>query len=261
MILSRNRTIGLALIALIVSSILPKVHSENVVRVRGNAISMHKAKRKANIVNIPEPKENQVHMSVVNEKYHEYLQQQDNFLSSTIRFSLYPIQYTIDESQASLFEMGLASFLRAILSSQPQHQFRILAASVTNVKSIGIADTKDSEPMVKDHTLELQTVVSAQQNTDDVNDWITYKEFGDIIINLCSIYEDELIKSVKDSQDEYIDDDNEIFSRVERIDAALDRLVFGSGLTALGKGIVACFSILAVVLVGLFFLVRYTRSK
>lgn len=255
---SKKRTKDLALIVLIALSILSKVYSENV-PLRGNNAPRRKEGTKL---------DNQVHMSVVNAKYHEFLEQQDNFLSSTIRFSLYPIQHTIDESQASSFEKALTSFLKITIKSHPEHQFWVLRALVTHVKSIGIADTQESEPMVKDHTLEIQTVVSAQQQMENPDDWITPKEFGDIIINLCSIYEDELIQKLFDTEDELTNkvsvdsiQNKKIFSNIQHIDASLDRVVFGSGLTAIGKGILICFCILAVVMAGLFFLVWFTRRK
>jgi hypothetical protein len=209
---------------------------------------------------------NQIHMSVINKKYLEHLSKQDNFLSTTITFSLYPVEYDIDESQQSIFGKGLTAFLREVANRETEAQLVILAGTVTNSKQMLIDDSKESKPMVKDHTLEIEAVISAQQKMEDIRATITSEEFTGIILNLCSIFSDDLIQSLKDKEEYFMDRsddkfmDHQIFNHIQSVDVYLEKEVIGLGLSTTGKALLGSFITMMIILVGAISYSRFYRS-
>ena len=95
---------------------------------------------------------NQVHMSVINQKYKEYLTEQDNFLSATVGFTLSPMKDYMDRSQIITFEKGLTSFLKTDLFHQFGHQLNVLAVIVTNSKGTSLLNESENTPAIINHT-------------------------------------------------------------------------------------------------------------
>lgn len=187
---------------------------------------------------------NHIQMSVVNEKYKEYISTQDNFISATLEFEMSPVKHVMDESQKHGFEKAMTSFLKSIVNSQTDHQLTILAATVSNSQGFSVADTGE-EKLKDDNKLSMLVVISAQQTNH--SNMITPFEFAKMIINLCSIYKFEMIKGLRDEENANSAIYNQlIFQNVESVNVAMHEQAGSESLSAFG-GIILTVSICAVV--------------
>lgn len=205
---------------------------------------------------------NKVHISAAHRNNKKYLAALHNFLSTTISFHLHPVQYILDESQKKVFSRGILSFLKSMIASQTEHDLLILSVSVTNIKSSLISDSaENTRQMNKDSTLHLQTVIAAQQNLEDTN--LTQFEFSEYIMNLCSLYKQDMIQELKATEikmmnvnnDQY-EIDTKIFQNIRGIELSLSpdmKIMRKSGLSKTGIIILVCFLGLLVIVTAVWF--------
>ena len=207
-------------------------------------------------------------MSVVHEKYRIFLANQDNFLSTTIIFDLYPIEYILDVLQKKIFEKSIKIFLKSMVASQTEHNIHILSVTVTNMKASSISDSaKVTEQMNKDETLNVQTVIAAQQDLETTT--LTQIEFSEYIMNLCLLYKDDLMQMIKDKEVELIDntDNGEvqkmIFHNLQSVDIALNlsktAVKSSGGISKTGATILVCFVILVASLASILLFSHYRQ--
>ena len=205
----------------------------------------HKYNRRTlTTVKVMNASNNQVQMNVVNENYKQYLSTEDNFLSATLEITLSPIKYAINEAQKDILQKGMTKFLKSAILTQTEHDVSILAASVMKSRGFSILDSDDDKPSNMGDTLEILTVVSAQQH--DSGKKINTKEFGEIVVNLCKIYKDVLIDEIKQRENdsliqESVNVQTQIFNNLAHVNIALHEEKKTSGLTLIGKVILGCF--------------------
>ncbi len=192
---------------------------------------------------------NQVHMSVINEKYHEYQSDQDGFVSATMEFRLAPVKDEMQELQKLVFEKSIIHFLKTVSGSQTENNINILAATVTNSKGVSRVDDHNEKSDSANDTLPILVVISAQQN--DTKSSLNANKFGEMLINLCSIYKYELIQGLKDQESgmsSEVSAYRNLFNSVETVDVALHESDGGS-LTSTGYIVLACFLTIVLIFV------------
>jgi hypothetical protein len=117
------------------------------------------------------------------------------FLSATIDADLYPVKGKMTEEQKHIFEQGVLSIMNEKLSEELKDDgltFISITTTKNEIKFIKGATIQDPK------TLYVQTVVSAQQilpKEVDASNMMTKSQFGQIVVNLSTIYDDELMNT------------------------------------------------------------------
>lgn len=193
---------------------------------------------------------NQVHMSVINEKYLEYQSDQDGFVSVTMEFRLAPVTDEMQELQKLVFEKSIVHFLKTVSGSQTKNDINILAATVTNSKGVSRVDDHNENSESANDTLSILVVISAQEN--DTKSFLNANKFGEMLFNLCSIYKYELIQGLKDEESGMLSEVTayrKIFHSVETVDVSLHESDGGGSMTSTGYIVLACFLTIVLIFV------------
>lgn len=132
-----------------------------------------------------------VSMSTINKNFESYQDSHNAFLSATVDSTLYPVKGKMTEQQKVVFEQGMLSVLSDKLTAEASEDGLIIISVTTTKNALPIIV---GEALTGPKTLTVQMVVSAQQilPTEDTSKMITKAEFGQMVVNLISIYDDTL---------------------------------------------------------------------
>lgn len=132
-----------------------------------------------------------VSMSTIGKNFQSYQDHHNAFLSATVDSELYPVKGKMTEQQNNVFEQGMLSVLSDKLTDEAIEGGLTFMSVTTTKNKLPIVE---GEALTGPKTLNVQMVVSAQQilPTEDTSKMITKAEFGQMVINLISIYDDTL---------------------------------------------------------------------
>jgi len=132
-----------------------------------------------------------VSMSTIGKNFESYQDSHNAFLSATVDSKLYPVKGKMTEQQKIVFEQGMLSVLSDKLTAEASEDGLIIISVTTTKNALPIIE---GEALTGPKTLTVQMVVSAQQilPTEDTSKIINKAEFGQMVVNLISIYDDTL---------------------------------------------------------------------
>ena len=140
-------------------------------------------------------KSGHVSMTTIHKNFVSYQEQHTTFLSATIDGDFYPVKGKMTEEQKHIFEQGVLSLMSDRLTEELKDD---------GLTFISVTTTKNELPFIENDTMHdpktlyVQTVVSAQQllpMAEDASKMMTKSQFGQMVVNLISIYDDTLMNT------------------------------------------------------------------